>query len=262
MFSSTQDFFKKSFAASKRGNPKLTVNSYAKRIGVGVSSLKMILSGKRKPTLHQVLSLSRSQRFSYQQTSFLETMALKEMATTAWEKNYYANALKLKSKEIKLNPIPTSEQDLLLDPLSLPILVDLMDSSTGTINEEKMAKRFGTSTNHIKSLVSKLASNEILQHKKDGDFHVAFDKINHRHLQKKYIKNSLVEASRHVDSDYDNPAAFFTTYTFSTKEADLLQLQMDLKNLMEKYMSEQPYSSSQPREIAQASFQIFQVTKV
>jgi hypothetical protein len=83
-----------------------------------------------------------------------------------------------------------------------------MDSSTSTINEEKMDKRFGTSTDHIKNLVSKLASNEILQHKNDGNFHVDFDKINHRHSQKKYIKNSLVEAARHVDSDYDNPSDF------------------------------------------------------
>ncbi len=260
MFVSTQDFFLKSFEDLKQGNPKLTVNSYGKRVGIGVSSLKMILSGKRKPTLHQVLALAHARRFSVSQISYLETLSLKESTRTAWEKSYYSKLLKLKRKELKLETIPTSSEELLTDPLALPLLVDLLDSKSDNINSKELAKRFRTTTEHIKNLIDTFYAKKILKSREDGRFHISFDKISHKHLQKKYIKESLAAAARRVESDYNKSNTLFITYTLSATEDSLLRLQLELKELIEKFMAEDLSSSAQPRDIAQASIQVFPIT--
>lgn len=262
MFTSTQNFFAKSFEELKQGNPKLTMNSYAKRIGIGVSSLKMILSGKRKPTLHQVLTLARVRRFSVPQISYLETLSLKEAARTPWEKSYYSRLLKIKREELNLQTIQTSSEDLLTDSLALPLLVDLLDSKSITIDEKMLAKRFNTKVEHIKQLIETFYEQQLLQTREDGQFHISFDKISHKHLQKKYIKASLAEANRRIDTDYDKSGAFFVTYSLSVTEDSLIRLQLELKELMEKFMAEDLGSSLQRRELAQASFQIFPITHV
>lgn len=261
MYLSTQDFFSKSFEDLKQGNPKLTVSSYAQRIGIGASSVKMILSGKRKPTLHQVLALGRARRFSVAQISYVETLSLRESAQTTWEKSYYSRLLKSKSKELKLQTISTSHQSLLADRLALPLLVDLLDSKSQTIDEKKLARRFKTKEEHVRKLIEKFQEQKILTTYPDGQFHISFEKMSHKSLQKKYLKDSLIEAERRIESDYDKSNTFFVTYTLSVTEDSLSRMHVELKELLAKYMAEDLSQSSQPREVAQASFQIFPLSQ-
>jgi transcriptional regulator with XRE-family HTH domain len=243
------------------GNAKLSVRSFAKRIGIGASSLKMILSGKRNPTLAQVFLLAKAQRRPSSEVSYLETLCLKESAASDWEQAYYSKALKIKSQSIKIKSSTTSEVDLLNDPLVLPLLVDLMDSDSSNIDEKKLALRFSVTQKYISELIERFKSKKMLTEKSGGQFHIAFDKINHKFQQKKFIKDNLNESLRRVDSNYDNPTCFFTTYTFSATTENLLHLQMDLKILMEKYMSVDFKLMGDERNVAQASFQIFPVNQ-
>ena len=258
--SSTREFFENAFATSRAGNPKLTIAGYAKRVGLGTSSLKMILSGKRRPTLKQVLLLARAQRLSIAKISYLETLCLKESAASSWERSYYGQILKTKARAIHVETIATSKKVLLENSLAMPVLVDLMESGSSEIDVKFLADRFRAKEETIRALVEKFEREKVLRKAEAGRFHVAFDKLSHRLMQKKFIKEGLIETAKRLDVEYDNPHTLFTTYTFSATEETLLRLQMDLKALMEKYMAEDLSQSSRPREVAQANFQVFSIT--
>lgn len=64
-----------------------------------------------------------------------------------------------------------------------------------------------------------------------------------------------------IDTEYDSPTSFFVNYTLSVTDEALIALQMDLKEIMEKYMSLE-IKNHRERRIAQACFQVFLVTKI
>ena len=96
---------------------------------------------------------------------------------------------------------------------------------------------------------------------REGKFHIVFSQMNHKLLQRSYLKNLLESASKRIDTDYEKPTSHFVGYTFTASDSNLVQLRMDLKTLMEKYMAEEPDQAS-ATQIAQACFQIFPVVSI
>lgn len=259
-FSSAQDFIQSAFSSSRSGNNAMTVEKYAKQIGIGKSTLKMILCGKRKPTVHQVLSIARALRLSLKDTSYLETLTLRESAQSTWEKTYYSKILAAKKREVKVSTISISEKKLLSSPMVLPLLVYIMENKTTEIDYAKLSKKLQLSQESIKELVSHFQKNEMLMKQPDGAFHVAFDKLNHRLLQKNYLKKWLTEAANKMDSEYDKAESLFVGYTFGATNESLHELQMEIKGLMEKYMAME-IEGDGSKAIAQACFQVFPVIR-
>jgi hypothetical protein len=222
--------------------------------------MKMILSGKRKVTIHQALNAARVLRLSPEETSYLESLVLKESANGAWQKAYYANVLKQKRKKRSVVTRGTSQKSLLADTLALPLLVDVMDSKDGVPDIPRLAKRFNACPERIARLIMDLKRCDVLQKKADGSFHVVFDKFSHRPLQKRLLTQLLSEASTRIENDFEKDHSLFVTYSFSTTEERLAQLRMDLKALMEKYMSHNQFREDH-RQVAQACFQVFPMTR-
>jgi transcriptional regulator with XRE-family HTH domain len=258
--SSTKEFIKSSFVLAKKHNPSLNVERYAKRLGLGVSTLKMILSGKRRPTVYQTLSVARDLRLSSGEIAYLEALSLHEAAKDSWQKAYYAKLLAAKKKDVKVSTIHTSQKKLLSDPIILPLLVYLMGRKPEEIDYFKLAKELRVSEKRVIELVNYFKANEILLSQSEGQHHVAFDKLSHRVVQKNYQKSLLTDVAGRIDTEYDNPTSLFLSYTFSATEEMLLQLQIDLKNIMTKYMAEDVRNESKI-QIAQACFQVLPVIR-
>ncbi|MES2854474.1 MAG: hypothetical protein V4692_01370, partial [Bdellovibrionota bacterium] len=77
---------------------------------------------------------------------------------------------------------------------------------------------------------------------------------------KKYIKSLLEQAAKKVDTEYESPVSHFVGYTFTASDDALRRLRLELKSVMEKYMSEAT-PADHGIQIAQASFQIYPVVK-
>lgn len=259
-FSSIQNFIRHAFETNRLSNPSLTIERYATRLGLGTSSLKMILSGKRRSTTHQVLSMARALRLSPEDTSYLEVVSLKEAAKTDWEKSYYSKILRVKKKEIRVSVIATSQQDLISDPVVLPLLVYFMENVVEESQFPYLATELGVAPSKISELVKGFQNSKVLIKQPDGSFHVIFDKLSNRFLQKKYQKQLLALASSRIDTDYDSATSLFTGYAFTATDESLVQLQLELKSLMDKYMSE-PIGDGKKQHIAQACFQLFPVIR-
>ncbi len=258
-FTSAQDFLISTFEQAKVLDSKVTVQMYAKRLGMGSSSLKMILSRQRKPTIHQMLTVARNLRLSPSETSYLETLTLKDSAQDDWEIAYYAKSLKAKKKELKLSTMTTSQMSLLTNPLALPVLVDLLESKPTGIDFPMLAKRFQSTAEQIKNLVQDLQKSGILNQHTDGHFHVVFDKFGHKPLQKKYLQRLLQEASKKIETDFDRKDSLFTSYVINLTPEMTSQLIMDLKQVLLKYMNEE-ITDQANRQIAQASIQLYPIT--
>ena len=125
---SVRDFIRHSFQELQERVPTLTLESFADRLGIGRSSLKMIVSGQRKATAHQILCLGRALRLSAPEIHYLQLLSMSEGAENSWEKAYYAGLLKKLRSALKTKSKITADGALLENPASQPILVLLMDS--------------------------------------------------------------------------------------------------------------------------------------
>jgi len=288
---SCREYLLAAFQTAKRGKPTLTLEAYATQLGMGVSAFKMILTGKRNLTVHQALKVSRALKLSMEDTAILETLALRDSASDAWERTYFTRRLRQCKESLKVRSIQTSERTLLHDPLALPLLVYLLEERRGgsrkkggsqqvspkegleeseELDYEKLGRSFKVKAERIRALVEDLKGSKILPDStgdnnasidsSSGRYHVFFDRLNHKNLQKKYMKTLLSEASRRVDTEYDTGASSFVGYTFATSEAALDGLREELKTLMDKYLAESPERSG-PWQIVQACFQLFPLAR-
>lgn len=255
-----RDFIIAAFAKTRSGNGLMTVERYAAKLGLGVSTLKMILSAQRKPTVHHVLSVARTLRLSLSETSYLETLVLKDAAKTSWETAYYTRLLAEKKKHVQLSNISTSDKELISESEVLPLLIYFMESK-GQIDSTWLSKELNVSRQRVEELIGRFQKSEILQKRTVGDaFHVAFDKLTHRTLQKKFLQKVLLETIKKIDSEYEKPESLFVNYTFSATPQLLLELQIELKNLMEKYLALPP-GDNNSLTVAQACFQVYPVIR-
>ena len=145
----------------------------------------------------------------------------------------------------------------------MPLLVYLMEARaehSAQFDYDKLSKQFGMETPRLREFVDRFRRLGLLKIAADGRFHVLFDRINHKQLQKRYMKRLLAEASRRIDSDYENRASAFVNYTLATNAESLGRLREDLQTLMDRYLAESPPASS-PRQIAQVCFQLFTVAR-
>lgn len=264
---SSRDYLGIAFRTAKKSNPHLTIASYADKLGIGSSQLKMILSGKRKLTVHQSLAVAKALHLSEQETYLLETLALRDSAETPWERGYYSRRLERHEQSLPVRTILASDRELLTDPKAMPLLVYLMDLSQRRpslswehIDFRKLGQQFGMEEGRIREWVVRFKDLGLLDVSADGRFHVQFDRMNHKLPQKKYMKRLLEEALKRVDTDYESKASSFIAYAFVTSDEMLARLRNDFRALMDKYLSESP-PSEVPRHVSQACFQLFTVAK-
>ncbi len=266
-FSSAAKFFRDKFEESKRASSSFNVRQFAQELGIGASSLKMILSGKRSPTPHQALAAAKALKLSPWETSHLDNLARLDGAENDWERAYYLKILKKLKKERKVSRTDVADKGLLTDPFSLPLLVYFMELGekaplkTTMPEMQKLAAELKCPPARLQQLLAHFKTLGLLTQEEKGGFHVVFNRMNHKHLQKQYLKNLLAVASQRIDTEYEGTTSHFVSYTFTATDKALWGLRMDIKALMEKYMAE-VVDTKEAVQIAQANIQIYPVMKL
>ncbi|RYZ77189.1 MAG: hypothetical protein EOP05_02695 [Proteobacteria bacterium] len=264
---SATEFFELSFNERKSGYGSFSIAQFAQKTGVGVSSLKMILSGTRRPTVRQTLALASSMDLSFAEMSYLESLASAENAEDEWEKRFYKRALKEKRADIKVHRVSVTQKDVLTDLAALPLLVYLVELEESRVqflergDYSEAAEKLGIDSKHVARLIEVFFKMGVLNSDTGVKTHIVFDRLKHTHLQKNYLKARLTEASVRIDKDYESSVTAFSGYTFSADENQLIQLKLEMKELMEKYISAES-ESTEAVHIAQAAFQIYPVASL
>ena len=123
-----------------------------------------------------------------------------------------------------------------------------------------VAKKLSIQVSAVEKSVDSLKKSGLLEENPDGNVHIRFDRLTNRGGQKQFIKNSLLQTAQRIEKEYDREQTLFVNYTFSTTDESLAQLQIELKNLMEKFLSDSPPPDE--AQVASASFQVFPFNSV
>lgn len=264
---STNEFFTVAFEREKSSRRTFTVQKFAEHLGIGLSSLKMILAGQRQPTVRQTIQAAQALHLSESETNYLDALACLENADADWERRYYSKKLKASRKAVRLETLVVSNKDVLADPISFPLLIyliELGDDRARFVESgdfDMLARQLGVSPDRIRKLVSMFKQSQLLSTSADGQTHITFDRFKHKHDQKQYLKSLLTTSQKKIDTDFDSKAATFLAYTFSAGPENLESLKSDLKRLMEKYLTISAKESGTV-QVAQAGFQIFPLATI
>jgi uncharacterized protein (TIGR02147 family) len=221
------------------------MNKYAKKLGIGHSSLKMIMAGKRKLTLAQLHRIIQGLKLNASESTYLESLTLRERAKSSSEFEYYSQRAKIAKVTHKLQSHIVSDNELLKDIFIIPILIylsdfyknDLVDHSSSLLFKS-ISKKFGLKKERVETAINILQKLDLLNKSvSDYESHFVFDKLTKFLNQKQYLKAWLIESAKRIESEYSNPQTYFTAVTISLSLSDLAEFKNELKLIFEKYMS-------------------------
>lgn len=264
---SSVDFLKSVYGQAQEVQPGLTLAKFAEKIGIGYSSLKMILVGKRKLTLPQLYRITQMMKLSKQESEYLESVLLMEKAKKSSERHYYLDRAKASANLSPLKSIVVSDSEVLKDHLLLPILIYLSDLQTEVPARpfskaviKMVSKEFRISEERAKHACDVIEKLDLLSHSVQGDqCHFVYSRISQALNQKQYLKSWLEDSAKRIERDYNDPLTYFTAVTVSVNEESLLALKSELKLLFEKFLS--LGEKNKPKnQLAQICVQLYPLT--
>lgn len=265
-YKSYRDFLGAAYENARKNQTQLSLERYSKKIGLGSSNFKMILSGDRNLTSHHCLQIARALRMSPTEIEYFEALVHHEQAKTSWEKALYSRRLKKTRKELRLQSVRISSRTFLNESVAPALLVYLSDvmkpgMTIRDLDHEKLAKMFKCTSTKVNELLDKFDQEGLIKTNEEGKLHFVFDKLTNTISQKAYLKRVMSEAAEKIESEYERSESYFTAFTFSTSNENLQALRLDLKELMDKHMSRVDASTPSAR-IAQACFQVFPISEI
>ncbi len=240
-----RDFLKACLEGERAGaKGNISVKTFAERLGLSASSLRMILAGKRNLTVCNILVIAKSLKMTIPQTELFEAFVLRDQSTNRSEQLYYAKKINRHSLIHPLHTKRVADTDILRDPKLPAILVHLMDDSTKYKKLQEAdfpsaASELGISVDRLKTLLAWASQHKIL----DGagkHSHLVFDRLIQSIGQSNYIKDAFSRAADVAGrNSKSEPKSLFSVKTFSIPYADLRQFGDEYKALAERYMGKQ-----------------------
>ncbi len=265
-FKSYREYLKKSYRAIKANQKSLTLEKYARQLGLSASGLKMILSGKRNLTPARVSQIARELKFSKIEREYFEALVLKEQSKRSEDKLYYHKRTVVIKDNEKLQQIVLSDKEFLTDHLVIPVMVYLTDiakspSDLKAVDAEQLSEKFNIPIKRVEKILKFLfESNALRLDQKNKEVHYSFGKLTHSLNQKIYLKNWFLESIQRMESMYSDQKTFFNASTISLPKDVSVQFKSELNELIQKYMS-MDTNRSEEVELIQACFQVFPLLK-
>jgi uncharacterized protein (TIGR02147 family) len=156
-FTDPIEFLNASFAASKRANPKFSLRSWAKHLGLNQAAmLSMVLQRKRKllPSLSSKISAHYRQagRFSETEARYFDILVVFANATTLEEKSFYQNILSTLRPDRTFALLHLDQLRLISDWYHIAIL-EMTGLKDFTASPRWICERLGDGTNPTDSQV-------------------------------------------------------------------------------------------------------------
>jgi uncharacterized protein (TIGR02147 family) len=260
-FSDYREYLRVSYTEARTSHPALSMESYAQRLGIGHSNLKMILSGKRHLSLSLLHNLGKRLQLSKDEYLYFEALVLKERARKPQERERFVGRAQAVKKQAKLQSVPLNQRELLRDPYVVPVLVYLTDVVKQDLDQleaetlSAIAQRFGLELLHVEKIVGLIKKMNVVEKKKHkGETHYVFNKLFHAMDQKAYIKSWIGAAGGKIDRHYADETTHFGASTLTIAPDKLPELKADLQAVLSKYLA----APSGPDDtLAQVCIQMF-----
>jgi len=223
-----------------------SLNTFAKRLKLGTSSLKMILSGQRNLTSEATFRIGRILRFSRKEQMYFEALVLENQTDEPDRKAYYELRLKELREE---NPTVqeasfTISDNRILHHWFLPALalylIDVEHVSSFELTQEeieRVSKRLQIPEAKLQESLTELKQVNLPATTNDEkSFHLIFNRLSQMTAEKNYLLSLLEETKRRIQTDYSKHDSYFAAYTLTIDSNSLNQLREDFKELMNKYI--------------------------
>lgn len=272
-FNDYRSWLRSLYESHKLANKSLTLVKFAEGLGLNASTLKMILTGKRKLALSKVPALAKKFALSSDEVEFLETLILNDKIKSDDAKTYFSKKVRSAKNKLKLNTRIISHKGLLSDPLALPVLVFLTDALPKNEtclypNDEELqnivADKFKLPKVRVESIFEKIQSNGVWPYSHENEsVHYSYSKMHNSIQQKEYLKDWIRNSEKLVDPLFSDPETLFNSSTISMTPDQISSFKQELKVLIEKYMTtdtDKAPENQTPLKIVQANFQIYPLT--
>lgn len=225
----------------------VSLKSFADRIGVGLSTFKMVLDGSRNLTIKNIHVIAVGLNLTASERDFFESMVLRDQADEEDVRKYYAQKLKQVKSLAKTARLRTSDANIMQDwyvPAFLIYMLDIEKIHEQGISEEafmKAATAFNLPVTTLKQIFISLEKSGVLQKTSDSKYHIVFERVNGSLTKQRFIQSTAVECQKRIASSFDDPRAMFTAHTLSIPDHLIAKFYDDYKSLVDSYMS---YESS------------------
>ncbi len=226
----------------------------AKKLGIGASTLKMILSGKRNLTVHNVHSFAAAMGLGPKEHEYFEALVLHEQAVSSAEKRFYKRRLQ-STRETSAKPARLNLQDVLKEWYIPAVLIHIIDSSA-PFDQAKAAAKLGVPASRIAETVDTLRKLGIIEEHKGRKTHFVLDKFAPHFSKQIYLKKLLPVIQQRVESEFHSPGSYFESHTLSISEAQFKDFLADYKALLEKYLGQDSEEATKVYQIFVSAFPV------
>jgi transcriptional regulator with XRE-family HTH domain len=244
-----------------RSEEKSSLRKFSARLGFSESSLRMILSGQRNLTIHNVHVIAKALKLSDAQLAIFEAMVLRDQAETPGEKAFYQKRLKKSEEDYPLRDLRVSSKALMknwFSPVLLTYLVEKNLRAENLTDEgcRELARRLGSSPQAIQKTAKAFDAEGLLQNEgQTAPLHFIFDQMTSHLSKKNYVVQTFSEVMKRIETDYENPQALFSVKTLAMEPRLLRAFGKDYKTLLEKYMARpNADNADSQRDILQVTF--------
>lgn len=251
-FTSFRQYLSELIESERKSGNGTSLRSFAERVGIGLSTLKMVLEGERNLTIKNIHVISESLNLSKSEHDYFEAMVLRDQADDVLVKSYYHSRLKQLKSEAKTRLLRTSDSKIMnkwFFPALLIYLLDVERIDQHSLDDSvllRTAKKFGIPCKDISEAISELVKAGVLQQKEDSRYHLVFERVNGSLAKQRYIKDVSAEIQKRIGSEFDNPLAMFSAHTLSIPSHLVANFYDEYKKLADRYMS---YSAEDPNEL-------------
>lgn len=226
----------------------------AKKLGVGASTLKMILSGARNLTVHNIHSFAAAMGLGPKEHDYFEALVLFEQSESAAEKRFYKRRL-AETSEKSAKPARLNLQDVLKEWFIPAVLIHLIDAKE-PFDEGKVAQKLGVQPVRIRETVETLRKLGIIEEHKGQKIHFVLDKFSPHFSKQIYMRKLMPVLQQRIEAEFHSPTSYFETHTISLTEAQFRGFLEDYKALVEKYLAQDSVGPTSVYQLFTSAFPV------
>lgn len=237
--------------AEKSGGNGASLRSLAERLGIGLSTFKMVLDGSRNLTIRNIHVIATSLNLVKADREFFESMVLRDQAEEEDVWRYYDERMRQIKIETKANRVRVSDAKVMSAwyvPAFLIYLLDVEQISSRGITDgcfERASKSLSIPAESLRKAFVGLNEAGVIAETPEQCYHIVFERVNATLVKQRYIREVSSECHRRIVKDFDDTRAMFTAHTLSLPTPMIRHFYDEYKQLVEKYMS----YSSDPKDL-------------
>ncbi|MDQ3234113.1 MAG: TIGR02147 family protein [Pseudobdellovibrionaceae bacterium] len=260
-YSNPSDYLRAVYTSQKRFDTSIAWPAFAKRLGISLSLLKMLLNGQRQYTIEHIHRIASCLKLSYEQHEYFETMVLLHQSRDPVQTSFYQLRRERFTQHKKAQSLILNPRLLRMEwyvPGLIVYLIQVARSQNiglDAIDYGEAARLLGLAESRIRETVAQLRQTGVLE-VKDQRLAIVLDNLAGSVSVKKLVRQITEESLTRLRNHFHDPDTFFHSVACTFYPSDLPEIRLGLKKLIEQY-SQDPKADYKKQKVYQCLFHIW-----